>query len=57
MIIGLCQSSKYGNPNIILPSKTDQEYRLEHSLHQLLGEVHHRNTHKPFPHPSPGHLV
>lgn len=29
---------------------------LEHSLHQLLREVHHRNTHQPFPHPSSGPL-
>jgi len=25
-------------------------------LHQLLREVHHRNTHQPFPHPSSGPL-
>jgi len=56
LIIGLCHSSTNGNPNTILPSKTDHDHVLEHSLHQLLREVHHRNTHQPFPHPSSGPL-
>uniref|UniRef100_A0A0A9WMF7 Mediator of RNA polymerase II transcription subunit 17 n=1 Tax=Lygus hesperus TaxID=30085 RepID=A0A0A9WMF7_LYGHE len=32
--------------------KSDHDHVLEHSLHQLLREVHHKNTHHPFPHPS-----
>lgn len=32
--------------------KSEHDHVLEHSLHQLLREVHHRNTHHPFPHPS-----
>lgn len=56
LIIGLCHSSTNGNPNSMLPSKNDHDHVLEHSLHQLLREVHHRNTHQPFPHPSSGPL-
>lgn len=36
------------------PQKSDHDHVLEHSLHQLLREVHHKNTHHPFPHPSSG---
>lgn len=32
--------------------KLEHDHVLEHSLHQLLREVHHKNTHHPFPHPS-----
>ncbi|XP_039285786.1 mediator of RNA polymerase II transcription subunit 17 isoform X1 [Nilaparvata lugens] len=38
------------------PPKSEHDHVLEHSLHQLLREVHHRNTHHPFPHPSSGPL-
>lgn len=34
----------------------DHDHVLEHSLHQLLREVHYRNTHHPFPHPASGPL-
>lgn len=34
----------------------DHDHVLEHSLHQLLREVHFRNTHHPFPHPASGPL-
>ncbi|XP_050542328.1 mediator of RNA polymerase II transcription subunit 17 [Daktulosphaira vitifoliae] len=56
LIIGLCHSSTGGNSNGVLPPKTDHDHVLEHSLHQLLREVHHKNTHQPFPHPSSGPL-
>lgn len=36
------------------PSIVEHDALLEHSLHQLLREVHHNNTHLPFPHPSSG---
>ncbi|XP_073971196.1 mediator complex subunit 17 [Rhodnius prolixus] len=32
--------------------KGEHDHVLEHSLHQMLREVHHKNTHHPFPHPS-----
>ncbi|KAH1026766.1 mediator of RNA polymerase II transcription subunit 17 isoform X1 [Dendroctonus ponderosae] len=38
------------------PSKGEHDHVLEHSLHQLLREVHHKNTHHPFPHPATGPL-
>ncbi|XP_022906270.1 mediator of RNA polymerase II transcription subunit 17 [Onthophagus taurus] len=38
------------------PAKTEHDHVLEHSLHQLLREVHHKNTHHPFPHPASGPL-
>lgn len=38
------------------PSKSEHDHVLEHSLHQLLREVHHKNTHHPFPHPATGPL-
>ncbi|XP_067009669.1 mediator of RNA polymerase II transcription subunit 17 [Anabrus simplex] len=41
-------------PTTNLPPKTEHDHVLEHSLHQLLREVHHKNTHHPFPHPSSG---
>lgn len=36
--------------------KSDHEHVLEHSLHQLLRQAHHANTHHPFPHPASGPL-
>lgn len=33
---------------------SDHDHVLEHSIHQLLREVHHKNTHLPFPHPANG---
>ncbi|XP_028144955.2 mediator of RNA polymerase II transcription subunit 17 [Diabrotica virgifera virgifera] len=57
LIIGLRHSTssdkKQQNPP---PSKSDHDHVLEHSLHQLLREVHHKNTHHPFPHPATGPL-
>lgn len=57
LIIGLCHSTtgdkKTTNP---APSKSEHDHVLEHSLHQLLREVHHKNTHHPFPHPATGPL-
>ncbi|KAJ8672584.1 hypothetical protein QAD02_003843 [Eretmocerus hayati] len=41
-----------GNDKKPVPQNTDHDHVLEHSLHQLLREVHHKNTHHPFPHPS-----
>ena len=33
------------------PPKLDHNHVLEHSLHQLLREMHHKNIHYPPPHP------
>ncbi|KRT83710.1 hypothetical protein AMK59_4609 [Oryctes borbonicus] len=57
LIIGLCHSTS-GDKKIpaAAPAKTEHDHVLEHSLHQLLREVHHRNTHHPFPHPASGPL-
>ncbi|XP_046389107.1 mediator of RNA polymerase II transcription subunit 17 isoform X2 [Ischnura elegans] len=56
LIIGLCHStgSDKKPPPAPPPQKSDHDHVLEHSLHQLLREVHHRNTHHPFPHPASG---
>lgn len=65
MVIGLCHSSgneitkQSNNSNLTnktTPQKSNHDHVLEHSLHQLLREVHHKNTHHPFPHPSSGPL-
>lgn len=61
LVIGLCHSSvsetaKSNSNNRSAPSKANHDHVLEHSLHQLLREVHHKNTHHPFPHPSSGPL-
>ncbi|XP_065209478.1 mediator of RNA polymerase II transcription subunit 17 [Planococcus citri] len=59
LIIGLCHSStgeKKPSNNNKVPPKSNHDHVLEHSLHQLLREVHHKNTHHPFPHPSSGPL-
>ncbi|XP_058802065.1 mediator of RNA polymerase II transcription subunit 17 [Phymastichus coffea] len=45
-----------GNDKKPVPQSTDHDHVLEHSLHQLLREMHHKNTHHPFPHPSSGPL-
>ncbi|KAF2904481.1 hypothetical protein ILUMI_01697 [Ignelater luminosus] len=56
LVIGLCHSTssekKSSQQSTPAPSKSDHDHVLEHSLHQLLREVHHKNTHHPFPHPS-----
>ncbi|KAI5745058.1 hypothetical protein M8J76_007845 [Diaphorina citri] len=59
LIIGLCHSTGSDKKNkdgstSSLPPKSEHDHVLEHSLHQLLREVHHKNTHHPFPHPSSG---
>ncbi|KAL1139769.1 hypothetical protein AAG570_006746 [Ranatra chinensis] len=58
LIIGLCHSTgaggdkKTGSGGCGAGQKAEHDHVLEHSLHQLLREVHHKNTHHPFPHPS-----
>lgn len=54
MIIGLCHSTGSDNkkPPNPAPAKVEHDHVLEHSLHQLLREVHHKNTYHPFPHPA-----
>ncbi|XP_063221348.1 mediator of RNA polymerase II transcription subunit 17 isoform X1 [Bacillus rossius redtenbacheri] len=55
LIIGLCHSAVSDKkPAAAPPQKSEHDHVLEHSLHQLLREVHHKNTHHPFPHPSSG---
>ncbi|PSN33125.1 Mediator of RNA polymerase II transcription subunit 17 [Blattella germanica] len=55
LIIGLCHSTGTDKKPTPTPSqKSEHDHVLEHSLHQLLREVHHKNTHHPFPHPSSG---
>ncbi|CAG2069511.1 unnamed protein product, partial [Timema podura] len=55
LIIGLCHSTGGDKkPAVAPPQKSEHDHVLEHSLHQLLREVHHKNTHHPFPHPSSG---
>ncbi|XP_008558413.1 mediator of RNA polymerase II transcription subunit 17 [Microplitis demolitor] len=62
LIIGLCHGT--GNDKKSASSSSpppvthnaEHDHVLEHSLHQLLREVHHKNTHHPFPHPSSGPL-
>lgn len=57
LIIGLCHNTGTDKkPATALPQKSEHDHVLEHSLHQLLREVHHRNTHHPFPHPASGPL-
>ncbi|KAJ1519309.1 hypothetical protein ONE63_004608 [Megalurothrips usitatus] len=59
LIIGLCHSTTTNNKKAVGPpqqKKSDHDHVLEHSIHQLLREVHHKNTHHPFPHPSSGPL-
>ena len=33
------------------PPKSDHNHVLEHSLHQLLREIHHKTSFHPMPHP------
>lgn len=54
LIISLCHSTGL-DPASSGPI-TDHDHVLEHSLHQLLREVHYKNTHHPFPHPASGPL-
>lgn len=56
LIIGLCHSTGNDKKPTPPPHKIDHDHVLEHSLHQLLRQVHHKNTHHPFPHPSSGPL-
>uniref|UniRef100_A0A1B6G1D5 Mediator of RNA polymerase II transcription subunit 17 n=1 Tax=Cuerna arida TaxID=1464854 RepID=A0A1B6G1D5_9HEMI len=52
MIIELCHSGTGKKSSSPQNQSPDHDHVLEHSLHQLLREVHHKNTHHPFPHPS-----
>lgn len=52
LIISLCHTTSSDAP--ISGPISDHDHVLEHSLHQLLREVHHKNTHLPFPHPANG---
>lgn len=54
LIISLCHSTSL-DPVSSGPI-TDHDLVLEHSLHQLLRDVHYKNTHHPFPHPASGPL-
>lgn len=53
LIISLCHSTDPKDPKETAPI-SDHDHVLEHSLHQLLREVHHKNMHHPFPHPASG---
>lgn len=48
LIISLCHSTSVDSSNT--GPITDHDHVLEHSLHQLLREVHYKNTHLPLPH-------
>lgn len=54
LIISLCHSTAMDPVNS--GPINDHDHVLEHSLHQLLREVHYKNTHHPFPHPASGPL-
>lgn len=54
LIISLCHTTSMDAAKVDRQNEHDQV--LEHSLHQLLREVHHKNTHHPFPHPASGPL-
>lgn len=63
LIIGLCHKTGEepvgggARPTGPRPHrKSDHDHVLEHSLHQLLRQAHHTNTHHPFPHPACGPL-
>lgn len=50
LIISLCHSTSFDSSQ---PAPiNDHDHVLEHSLHQLLREVHYKNSHHPFPHPA-----
>lgn len=55
LIISLCHTTSMDPPASVTPMN-DHDHVLEHSLHQLLREVHYKNTHHPFPHPASGPL-
>lgn len=48
LIISLCHSTSFDSASS--GPITDHDHVLEHSLHQLLREVHYKNTHLPLPH-------
>lgn len=51
LIISLCHTTSYTDYVADANKKVDDhDHVLEHSLHQLLREVHHKNTHHPLPH-------
>lgn len=51
LIISLCHTTSYQIFENEAKKKQDgHDHVLEHSLHQLLREVHHKNTHHPLPH-------
>ena len=51
LIISLCHTTSYQVCENDSKKKQDgHDHVLEHSLHQLLREVHHKNTHHPLPH-------
>lgn len=52
VIIGLCHSINGKPQNPPVTPKLDHNHVLEHSLHQLLREVHRTNLHIPLPHPA-----
>lgn len=56
LIISLCHSTSVDPKDIGTGPINDHDHVLEHSLHQLLREVHHRASHQPFPHPASGPL-
>lgn len=54
LIISLCHTTSMDSVNT--ESINDHDHVLEHSLHQLLRDVHFKNMHHPFPHPASGPL-
>lgn len=52
LIIGLCHSINGKSQTPPVTPKLDHNHVLEHSLHQLLREVHRTNSHIPLPHPA-----
>lgn len=54
LIISLCHTTTVDS--VSSGPINDHDHVLEHSLHQLLREVHYKNTHHPFPHPASGPL-
>lgn len=51
LIISLCHTTSYQMSEGEVKKKHDgHDHVLEHSLHQLMREVHHKNTHHPLPH-------
>lgn len=54
LIISLCHTTT--QDQVSSGPINDHDHVLEHSLHQLLREVHYKNTHHPFPHPASGPL-